>query len=111
MDRERTSPGIPERLSAVETRLIAVLREQRNILGALQLLLEGLAHQTELLANLASLATEEPETSQLSNTINRLTRAVLALEMVSQRLDKLPERIGAELEKQFGAAVPAESKV
>jgi len=104
MDSERAGPGVSERLSAVETRLIAVLREQRNILGCLQLLLEGLAHQTELLTNLASLANEEPETSQLSGTINRLTRAVLALEIVSQRLDKLPEKIGVELEKQFGAA-------
>jgi hypothetical protein len=105
MGTEHTNPETAERLNAVESRLADVLREERNILGALQLLLDGLAHQTELLTSLANLAKEEPETSQLSSTINRLTRAVLALEMVSQRLDKLPERIGAELEKQFGTAV------
>jgi hypothetical protein len=108
---EITRDSVLVRLGAIEAAVASVGREQRNITAALQLMLESIAHQTELLTRLADLAKEEPETSQLSNTLNRLTRAVLALEMVSQRLDKLPQKIGEELDKQFGAApAPTEGR-
>ncbi len=101
---EITHDSVLVRLGAIEAAVSAVGKEQRNITAALQLMLEAIAHQTELLTSLAGLAQEEPDNSKLSNTINRLTRAVLAMEMVSHRLDKLPENIAAELDRQLGAA-------
>ena len=87
----------------IEGLLNAINADQKNILTALNLVLDGLGNQTNLLAELATLAKDDPGPSPLADSLEKLSDAFLlvneGLKGVSARLDHLPAAVRVELEQ------------
>ena len=70
---------------------------------ALGLIVDTLQVQTNLLQELCALAQDEPEPSSLGRILSELTFSVgkmgANVETVATKLDELPERIGAEIDR------------
>ena len=88
---------------AVETLLKTISADQKNILTALGLVLDGFESQTKLLQDLAKLAKDDPGPSPLADSMDKLADAFLlvheGLKGVSARLDHLPAAVRVELEQ------------
>jgi len=104
MTGRETSYGFDTRMAALDTRMAAIASEQANILAALHLMLDMLATQSRLLQELAGLAKDEPDSSPLLRSLEGMRRAIRdldgSLQGVAERLETLPQEIGAELERQ-----------
>ena len=104
MTGRETSDGFDTRTAALDTRMAAMAGEQANILAALHLMLDMLESQSRLLQELAALAKDEPDSSPLLRSLEGMRRAIRdlggSLQGVAERLETLPQEIGAELERQ-----------
>lgn len=89
--------------AGVEALLKVISADQKNILTALGLVLDGFGSQTAMLQELANLAKDDPGPSPLADSLNKLTEAFLlvheVLKGVSARLDHLPAAVRVELEQ------------
>lgn len=87
----------------VEALLKVINADQKNILTALNLVLDGFESQTKFLQELAKLAKDEPGPSPLADSLDKLHDAFLlvheGLKGVSARLDHLPAAVRVELEQ------------
>ncbi len=104
MSARETSDGFEAHLAGLRTQVSALASEQANILAALHLMLDTLASQNRLLQELAGLAKDEPDSSPLLRSLEGMRRAIRALDSslqgVADRLETLPQEIGAELARQ-----------
>lgn len=104
MAGRETSDGFDTRMAALEAYIKGVASEQSNILAALHLMLDTLGSQNRLLQELAGLAKDEPDSSPLLRSLEGMRRAIRALDGslhgVAERLETLPQEIGAELAHQ-----------
>ena len=91
-------------MAGLRTQMSALASEQANILAALHLMLDTLASQNRLLQELAGLAKDEPDSSPLLRSLEGMRRAIRdldgSLQGVAERLETLPQEIGAELARQ-----------
>ena len=91
-------------MAGLRTQISALASEQANILAALHLMLDTLDSQNRLLQELAGLAKDEPDASPLLRSLEGMRRAIRALDGslqgVADRLETLPQDIGAELARQ-----------
>ena len=104
MSARETSDGFEAHLAGLRTQMSAIASEQANILAALHLMLDTLDSQNRLLQELAGLAKDEPDSSPLLRSLEGMRRAIRALDGslqgVAERLETLPQEIGAELVRQ-----------
>ena len=100
---EAETTTLPFDPARVEGLLKTINADQKNILTALGLVLDGFASQTALLKEMASLAKDDPGPSPLADSLEKLSEAFLlvheGLKGVSARLDHLPAAVRAELEQ------------
>ena len=91
-------------MAGLRMQVSALASEQANILAALHLMLDTLDSQNRLLQELAGLAKDEPDSSPLLRSLEGMRRAIRALDTslhgVAERLETLPQEIGAELARQ-----------
>jgi hypothetical protein len=96
-------PAAPFDATNIEALLRTISADQKNILTALGLVLDGFGSQTTLLKELANLAKDDPGPSPLADSLDKLSNAFLlvheGLKGVSARLDHLPAAVRAELEQ------------
>ena len=102
-----SEPALPSALpldpAGAEALLKTISADQKNILTALGLVLDGFGSQTTLLMELANLAKDDPGPSPLADSLDKLHEAFLlvheGLKGVSARLDHLPAAVRVELEQ------------
>lgn len=102
-------------MAGLRMQVSAMATEQANILATLHLMLDTLDSQNRLLQELAGLAKDEPDSSPLLRSLEGMRWAIRALDTslqgVAERLETLPQEIGAELMRQgTGDATGASSQ-
>ena len=104
MSVRETADGFAAHMAGLRAQVSALASEQANILAALHLMLDTLDSQNRLLQELAGLAKDEPDSSPLLRSLEGMRRAIRALDSslqgVADRLETLPQEIGAELARQ-----------
>jgi hypothetical protein len=86
----------------IAARLVMIERDQAIMNQALGLMVDVLKQQTDLLVEIAAAVRHEPGPSPTVRALDELTEAVVRMgagvEVMHQKLDALPEAIGAVLD-------------